>query len=530
MEFNWLASPVEILGDEKKNVRALRCVKMELGEPDDSGRRRPVPVPGSEFELETDMVVFAIGTNANPILGQTSKLKLNKRGYIATDENLATSIAGVYRGRRHRHRRRDGDRGDGRRPQGRARHEGVPRPARHRVRLRVESQAGRASASRARSTASRACGSRDHHSLRPSMSDAAVIERPVKPGPAGAKRVKILTEHIVEVISDSGEGAQRCGQSLGAIAARSGNGIWTVEIIPAEIQPPARSVAGASGIRIRIGAKAVTNGGDQTDLVVAFNEQVLLGRVRAGELKPGATILLEKHVARPQGSADRQVIRRDREVAAGSRLSPDRDSARARMPLADDRRAPGQEHVRAGHAVQHLQPRPPARARAGRPDLRQEGREGHRDQRGAARSRLRLGRGEPRLQVRDSGREVAGAADRRQRQHGDRAGRPRVRHGHLRDVPDHAGYLGLALPVRCVREGRRSRAPGRGRDRRLRVRDRRLVRRQVRGHDHLGTRLLAETGRARARRDGRDPARRRQRPARRAVAPASRPRSSRATS
>ena len=95
------------------------------------------------------------------------------------------------------------------------------------------------------------------------------------------------------VISDSGEGAQRCGQSLAAIAARSGNGIWTVEIIPAEIQPPARSVAGASGIRIRIGSKRVTNGGDQTDLVVAFNEQVLLGRVKAGELKKGATIILE---------------------------------------------------------------------------------------------------------------------------------------------------------------------------------------------------------------------------------------------
>jgi 2-oxoglutarate/2-oxoacid ferredoxin oxidoreductase subunit alpha len=102
-----------------------------------------------------------------------------------------------------------------------------------------------------------------------------------------------LTEHIVEVISDSGEGAQRCGQSLGAIAARTGNGIWTTEIIPAEIQPPARSVAGASGIRIRIGTKQVTNGGDETDLAVAFNEQVLLGRVRAGELKPGAQILLE---------------------------------------------------------------------------------------------------------------------------------------------------------------------------------------------------------------------------------------------
>ncbi|MGE5337516.1 MAG: 2-oxoacid:acceptor oxidoreductase subunit alpha [Gemmatimonadota bacterium] len=116
---------------------------------------------------------------------------------------------------------------------------------------------------------------------------SAVLERPL------ARTATVLSEHIVEVISDSGEGAQRCGQSLGAIAARSGNGIWTVEIIPAEIQPPARSVAGASGIRIRIGSKRVTNGGDETDLAVAFNEQVLLGRVRAGELKKGATILLE---------------------------------------------------------------------------------------------------------------------------------------------------------------------------------------------------------------------------------------------
>jgi 2-oxoglutarate/2-oxoacid ferredoxin oxidoreductase subunit alpha len=111
--------------------------------------------------------------------------------------------------------------------------------------------------------------------------------------PASHKDAVALDEHIVEVISDSGEGAQRCGQSLGAIAAKMGNGIWTVEIIPAEIQPPARSVQGASGVRIRIGQHRVTNGGDETDLIVAFNEQVLLGRVRAGEFKPGATILLE---------------------------------------------------------------------------------------------------------------------------------------------------------------------------------------------------------------------------------------------
>ncbi|MGE5665664.1 MAG: 2-oxoacid:acceptor oxidoreductase subunit alpha [Betaproteobacteria bacterium] len=118
-----------------------------------------------------------------------------------------------------------------------------------------------------------------------------VLERPQ--APAATKPVVRLPEHIVEVISDSGEGAQRCGQAFASIAARSGNGIWTVEIIPAEIQPPARSVAGASGIRIRVGAGRVTNGGDETDLVIAFNEQVLLGRVRAGELKRGATILLE---------------------------------------------------------------------------------------------------------------------------------------------------------------------------------------------------------------------------------------------
>ncbi len=122
------------------------------------------------------------------------------------------------------------------------------------------------------------------------MNDTATLARQT---PQTARVPKTLAEHIVEVISDSGEGAQRCGQSLAAIAARMGNGIWTTEIIPAEIQPPARSVAGASGIRIRMGSQRVTNGGDQTDLVVAFNEQVLIGRVQAKELKPGATIVLE---------------------------------------------------------------------------------------------------------------------------------------------------------------------------------------------------------------------------------------------
>jgi glutamate synthase (NADPH/NADH) small chain len=98
IEFHWLVSPVEILGGADRTVRAVRCVRMTLGEPDESGRRRPVPEPGSEFEIEADSVVYAIGTNANPIIGQTSRLKLDKRGYIATDEDLATSLPGVFAG------------------------------------------------------------------------------------------------------------------------------------------------------------------------------------------------------------------------------------------------------------------------------------------------------------------------------------------------------------------------------------------------------------------------------------------------
>ncbi len=98
VEFHWLTHPVAVLDDGHGNVRGMRCVRMELGEPDSSGRRRPVPVEGSEFDFEVDLIVYAIGTNANPIMGQTSNLKLNKRGYIATDEHLATSMAGVFAG------------------------------------------------------------------------------------------------------------------------------------------------------------------------------------------------------------------------------------------------------------------------------------------------------------------------------------------------------------------------------------------------------------------------------------------------
>jgi len=97
----------------------------------------------------------------------------------------------------------------------------------------------------------------------------------------------------VEVVSDSGEGAQKCGQIFGTVCAKMGNGVWTVEIIPAEIEPPARLPAGASGNRIRIGTGPVTNWGDRTNLMVAFNEQVLLARHRLDALEEGAVVLLE---------------------------------------------------------------------------------------------------------------------------------------------------------------------------------------------------------------------------------------------
>lgn len=98
IQFHWLTNPIEIMDDGQGGVRALKCMRMDLGEPDASGRRRPVAIPGSEHEFECDLVVVAIGTNANPILGQTSSLQLNSRGYIATDESLATSIPGVFAG------------------------------------------------------------------------------------------------------------------------------------------------------------------------------------------------------------------------------------------------------------------------------------------------------------------------------------------------------------------------------------------------------------------------------------------------
>jgi 2-oxoglutarate/2-oxoacid ferredoxin oxidoreductase subunit alpha len=125
-----------------------------------------------------------------------------------------------------------------------------------------------------------------------SSSAPAATKKPKAPKQDGPVILR-AAEHTVEIVSDSGEGAQKCGQIFGMVSARMGNGVWTVELIPAEIQPPARSPNAASGNRIRLGTKPVTNWGDAANLVVAFNEQVLLARHRLDALHDDAIILVE---------------------------------------------------------------------------------------------------------------------------------------------------------------------------------------------------------------------------------------------
>jgi glutamate synthase (NADPH/NADH) small chain len=97
--FKLLCAPLEYLGDEKGMVRQVRCQEMELGEPDASGRRRPVPKQGAEFVLDTDLAIVAIGSGANPVLTkQTENLELNRRGYIVANDTGRTSRKGVWAG------------------------------------------------------------------------------------------------------------------------------------------------------------------------------------------------------------------------------------------------------------------------------------------------------------------------------------------------------------------------------------------------------------------------------------------------
>jgi glutamate synthase (NADPH/NADH) small chain len=97
--FDLLTNPKEILSDENGNVTGIRVIKMELGEPDESGRRRPVEIPGSEYEIECDTVIMALGTSPNPLISSTTKgLEVNRKKCIVATEDGATSRQGVYAG------------------------------------------------------------------------------------------------------------------------------------------------------------------------------------------------------------------------------------------------------------------------------------------------------------------------------------------------------------------------------------------------------------------------------------------------
>lgn len=99
IKFRFLTNPLRLIGDEEGNVTQMEVINMELGAPDDSGRRRPIPIEGSEHLIKTDMVILAIGTRANPLLTKSvSNLKLNKWGYIETDEYGRTNIEDVFAG------------------------------------------------------------------------------------------------------------------------------------------------------------------------------------------------------------------------------------------------------------------------------------------------------------------------------------------------------------------------------------------------------------------------------------------------
>ena len=99
IQFAMLTNPVEIIGNESGWVTAVKCIRMELGEPDASGRRSPVEVPGSEFEIETDTVIMSLGTSPNPLIAKTTAgLETTRRGCLVADENGATTRPGVFAG------------------------------------------------------------------------------------------------------------------------------------------------------------------------------------------------------------------------------------------------------------------------------------------------------------------------------------------------------------------------------------------------------------------------------------------------
>ena len=97
--FKLLTNPIRFIGDDKGQLKQVECIKMKLGEPDESGRRRPIPIPDSEELINIDTAIIAIGQNPNPLIPQTMKgLKIEKWGNIATDEDGRTNIPGLFAG------------------------------------------------------------------------------------------------------------------------------------------------------------------------------------------------------------------------------------------------------------------------------------------------------------------------------------------------------------------------------------------------------------------------------------------------
>jgi len=131
-----------------------------------------------------------------------------------------------------------------------------------------------------------------------------------------AKRQIKLPEHIIEIVSDSGEGAQKAAVTFAEASAKMGNGLWTVEVIPSEIQPPPHTTGATSGNRIRLSDRPVTNGGDYTNLVVAFNEMALLSRIEAEVLADDVVVLIDSIWANHE---DPEIRKQYKEILDGIR-------------------------------------------------------------------------------------------------------------------------------------------------------------------------------------------------------------------
>jgi len=121
-----------------------------------------------------------------------------------------------------------------------------------------------------------------------------------------AKRQIELNEHIIEIVSDSGEGAQKAAVTFAEASAKMGNGLWTVELIPSEIQPPPHTTGAASGNRIRLADHTVSNAGDLANVVMAFNEMALLSRIEAEALADDVTVFIDDKWATDEDEAIRE--------------------------------------------------------------------------------------------------------------------------------------------------------------------------------------------------------------------------------